>query len=202
MTNRNQNLQHFIHAIEAGIRGRVAQIPDAVAMTDQIFSALEQVETSGGDKPSNPRPSVCVHLEGAYSEARDGPTLIPKLCDAFASIEPELSWSPKPGSEKIAGNFYNSHANAVIFGAGGLETRQDVRVGVSLVAPGVHYPRHRHPPEEIYIVLSPGEWMQSDNPFVFKQPGDLVHNPPNVWHGMQAVTSAPLLAIWCLWTGG
>ena len=26
------------------------------------------------------------------------------------------------------------------------------------------------------------------------------HNPPNVWHSMQAM-KAPLLAIWCLWAG-
>jgi len=81
-----------------------------------------------------------------------------------------------------------------------LETRNDVRIGVSLVAPGISYPRHRHPPEELYVVLSPGKWMQNDNPLALKRSGDLVHNPPNVWHSMQAV-NVPLLAIWCLWVG-
>jgi quercetin dioxygenase-like cupin family protein len=202
MTNRSQHLQHLIHAIEAGVRARTTAFPDAIAMTDRIFSALENVGNGGGGGSTTPRPPVCNHLDDAFDEARDGPRPIPDLCDAFAAIEPELSWSPKPGSENVAGEFYDNHANAVIIGVGGLETRRDVRIGVSLVAPGIHYPRHHHPPEEIYIVLSPGEWMQNDNPFVPKQSGDLVHNPPNVWHGMQAGPTAPLLAIWSLWTGG
>jgi hypothetical protein len=33
---------------------------------------------------------------------------------------------------------------------------------------------------------------------VAKRSGDLVHNPSNAWHAMQA-TDVPLLAIWCLW---
>ena len=100
----------------------------------------------------------------------------------------------------MAGDVHDGPANATIIGDGGLEARPDVRIGVSLVAPGIDYPRHRHPPEELYIVLAPGNWMRDDKPLAAKRSGDLVHNPPNAWHAMQS-TETPLLAIWCLWTG-
>ena len=95
--------------------------------------------------------------------------------------------------------FHDNHANAEIVSPAGLERRDDVRIGVSLVAPDIDYPRHRHPPEELYVVLSPGEWMKSDGPMQAKQSGDIVHNPPGVWHAMRS-GDVPLLAIWCLWT--
>jgi quercetin dioxygenase-like cupin family protein len=197
MLNRNRNLQRFIDATEAGIRARAMEVPAAMPMADRIFAALKY--TGGVNAQNTPaRLAACGHLESALSQARGGPDPIPELTDALTAIEPEFAWSRRPGSAQVAGDFDNSHANAVILGDGGLEVRPDVRIGVSLVAPGTHYPRHRHPPEELYVVLSPGEWMQDDNPFAFKRSGDLVHNGPNSWHAMHA-TDVPLLAIWCLW---
>jgi len=199
MSDRNNNLQRFIDATEAGIRARATDFPDAMPMAERIFGALKD---TGDVKTKNTpaRLAACRHLESALSQARDGPDPVPELADALAAIEPEFTWNRRPGSAQVAGDFYNSHANAIIIGEGGLEVRQDVRIGVSLVAPDIHYPRHRHPPEELYVVLAPGKWMQDDNSSTFKRSGDLVHNVPNVWHAMQA-TKVPLLAIWCLWVG-
>ncbi len=197
MSDRNNNLQRFIDATEAGFQARAAHFPDAVPMVNRIFVALN--DTDGVKAKNTPtRLAVCSHLESALCQARNGPDPVPELTDALAAIEPEFVWTRRPGSAQVAGDFHNSHANAIIVGKGGLELRQDVQIGVSLIAPEIHYPRHRHPPEELYIVLSPGKWMQDDNSLAFKRSGDLVHNGPNGWHAMQA-TNVPLLAIWCLW---
>ena len=51
----------------------------------------------------------------------------------------------------------------VVVGRGGLEPRADVLIGISLLAPTVAYPEHRHPPEEVYLVLSPGEWRKLES---------------------------------------
>jgi quercetin dioxygenase-like cupin family protein len=199
MPDRNRNLQRFIDAAEAGIRAKAAQFPDAMSMADRIFSALK--DTGGVHLDCTPaRLAACSHLEIAYGQARNGPDPVATLTDAFAAIEPGLAWDRRQGSAQISEDFYNGHANAIIAGEGGLEARQDVRIGVSLLAPEIQYPRHHHPPEELYVVLSPGKWMQNDEPLALKRSGDLVHNPPNVWHSMQAA-EAPLLAIWCLWVG-
>jgi quercetin dioxygenase-like cupin family protein len=198
MPERNRKLQHFINAVETAIRARARDFPDAMAMTDRIFTALQD---DGGAETGIPpcRLPVCDYLEQALDQARGGP--ISEFADAFAGLEPQFAWSRRPESAQVGADFYDNHANAVIVGDHGLEERGDVRIGVSLVAPGVHYPRHHHPPEELYAVLSSGKWMQNDNPLVAKQSGDLVHNLPNAWHAMQAMETAPLLAVWCLWTG-
>jgi quercetin dioxygenase-like cupin family protein len=200
MPDRDNNLQRFIAATKAAIDARATDFPDAMSMADRIFLAMEN---TGDTDIANPpaRLDVCGQLASAYSNVHGGPGPIADLSAAFAAIEPALAWSRRPEAAQVSANFYNNHANAIVVGNGGLEVRDDVRIGVSLVAPETTYPRHRHPPEELYVVLSPGAWMQNDGPMVAKQSGDLVHNPPNVWHGMQAVKT-PLLAIWCLWVGG
>jgi hypothetical protein len=33
------------------------------------------------------------------------------------------------------------------------------------MAPNTRYPDHRHPPEEIYVVLSGGQWRQASGPW-------------------------------------
>jgi quercetin dioxygenase-like cupin family protein len=199
MPGRTDNLQRFIDAAEAGIQAKAVQFPAAMPMAERIFSALK--ENGEGNVQNTPaRLAVCSQLDHALGLAQSGPDPIPGLADAFAAIEPEFAWSRRPEAAKVAGDFYDNHANATIIGDGGLEARRDVRIGVSLVAPGIEYPRHRHPPEELYIVLAPGKWMRDDNPLALKQSGALVHNPPNAWHAMQSMET-PLLAIWCLWTG-
>ena len=84
-------------------------------------------------------------------------------------------------------------------GPEGLEIRRDVWIGVSLMAPHTRYPDHRHPPEEIYVVLSDGQWRQASDPWHEPGIGGLVYNPPNVVHAMRS-TERPLLALWFLWT--
>lgn len=197
---RTAELQRFIDGTEAAIMARAPDYPDAMAMAARIFSALK---TKGGDAPGNPpaRQEACRHLEQALGKAHDSPGPpgpIAELTDAFAALEPEFTWHRRLQSAQEPGGFHDNHANAIIVGKGGLEDRGDALIGVSLVAPDIQYPRHRHPPEEIYLVLSQGQWMQNDNPMAAKQSGDLVHNPPNTWHAMRA-SEEPLLAVWCLW---
>jgi quercetin dioxygenase-like cupin family protein len=83
--------------------------------------------------------------------------------------------------------------------AGGLEPREDVLLGVSLMAPRLQYPDHHHPPEEIYLALSKGEWRQEEGPWHEPGLGGLVFNPSNVVHAMRSADT-PLLTLWCLWT--
>ena len=202
MAGRTAELQRFIDGTEAAIMARAADYPDAMAMAARVFSALR---TKGGDTPGNPpaRLGACGHLDRALGQARNspgGPGLIAELADVFAALEPAFTWHRRLQSDQEPGGFHDSHANAIIVGKGGLEERGDALIGLSLVAPEMQYPRHRHPPEEIYLVLSPGQWMQNDTPMAARQSGDLVHNPPNTWHAMRAMEE-PLLAVWCLWLG-
>jgi quercetin dioxygenase-like cupin family protein len=172
------------------------QRPDsALPVASKIFSALE---THGdGSKPAQPATlAVCEHIAPALHGARQGPACIAELADAFEALTPRLEWWRRPGT--AAGEFFDGHANARLVGPRGLEQRDDVIVGASLVAPGVSYPDHHHLPEEIYVVLTPGEWRQQARPWHTPGPGGVVHNPSNIVHAMRA-GDAPLLALWFLW---
>lgn len=167
------------------------------AVAARIFGALEAPAQAGAAPPPCRLPA-CVHLPAALAAAREGPPAAAALADAFAVFTPALAWFRRPGAEPGPDRFFDGHANAQLVGPRGFARRDDVVAGVSLLAPGVRYPDHWHPPEEIYLVLSPGEWRQRDGPWHAPGPGGVVHNPPGVAHAMRAGDS-PLLALWFLW---
>jgi len=135
-------------------------------------------------------------LHETIEAARRWPTPACEIVDALAALGPALRWYQR--SEPQLANFMRGHANAIVIGPQGVETRKDAIVGVTLMAPKVEYPSHCHPPQELYIALSDGEWRQNDSQWHAPGLGGLVYNTSNVLHGMRA-GSKPLLAIWCLW---
>ena len=199
MLSRSPDLQSFLTAAEAAVRqGRHGTRPVA-AVADRIFTALQAPSAPAG-QPASGRLPVCRYLDTALDHARSQPEPIGALADGFAAIEPGLSWKIRPGAEAQGEQFLNGHANATIVGSEGLEIRPDVWIGVSLMAPHMRYPDHRHPPEEVYVVLSGGEWRQGSGEWHEPGIGGLVHNPPNIVHAMRSGES-PLLALWFLWIG-
>jgi Dimethlysulfonioproprionate lyase len=195
---RSPELQTFLTTAEAAIRSRSDVDGPAGDAAERIFTALQAPSTQGS-QPEPARLPVCRHLETALEHVRLQPGPITALADAFAAIEPQLGWKIRPGADKLGEPFLNSHANATITGAQGLEIRSDVWIGVSLLAPHTRYPDHRHPPEEVYIVLSDGQWRQESGPWHEPGIGGLVYNPPNIVHAMRS-EERPLLALWFLWT--
>jgi hypothetical protein len=77
------------------------------------------------------------------------------VASAIKGLAPELCWRLKASGDPV---FANGYANADILGSvpEALEQRDDVRIGLSLMAPGITYPDHSHPPEEVYLALSRG----------------------------------------------
>lgn len=197
MPKRSPELQHLIDATHRAIAARVSSTDAAGVANRRIFAALESpgLQQSPGRLET---PPACTHLRHALDGAATAAAPARELAEAFAVIEPALRWQRRPGAEQVPGNFADSHANATIVGEGGLEARDDVRIGVSLMAPDVQYPDHRHPPEELYAVLSLGYWRQESKPWHEPGIGGVVYNQPNVIHAMRS-THRPLLAIWCLW---
>jgi quercetin dioxygenase-like cupin family protein len=198
LTQRSSDLQSLIAMAEAAIQQAPGSNGRAHATAARVFAALHapssQVSGAGARLP------VCRHLPAALEQARRRPAPVSALADAFAAIEPRLNWQIRPGADAVGEIFLKGHANAAVIGLEGLEIRRDVRVGVSLMAPHTQYPDHSHPPEEIYIVLSDGQWRQTDGPWHEPGIGGLVYNPSNIVHAMRA-TESPLLALWFLWTG-
>ena len=125
--------------------------------------------------------------------------LIPEPCQNIVSsiidLAGALPWYQRP----VANNpeFMAGHVNAQIIGPDGLEVRHDLIVGVTLMRPHIDYPDHQHEPEELYLVLSEGNWCQKNTPWHTPGLGGLVYNPSNVFHGMKSLNT-PLIALWCL----
>jgi len=118
------------------------------------------------------------------------------LLKAFRALEPQLTWGRRKG-DLGDDRFRACHANALLAGPTGPESRDDVWVGVSLMAPNTCYPAHHHPPEEVYLVLSEGEWWNEDAGWYRPGVGATVYHRPDQRHAMRA-GAKPLLAFWAL----
>jgi hypothetical protein len=193
--SRSENIQTFLTKLEGAFE--VAEnIPETRQFLDRLNAALVKPYPPGSEQGY--RLPVCEHLSAALGHARLHSTQLSNLAAAFSSIEPSLRWKVRASSNPSASeNWTTGHANAIIVGPDGLENRDDVTVGVSLLAPHVRYPDHHHAPEEIYLVLTPGRFQHGKSEWIEPGVGGTLHNEPFIMHAM-ASGHAPLLAFWCL----
>lgn len=144
--------------------------------------------------PQPAAPQVLRHLPAALAAARDAG--LAQVADSLAPLLPRLHWRQRGPSDDAA--FDGGHANAVLVGTGGLAAAGPYMIGLSLAAPGVAYPLHDHPPEELYLVLSPGDFRHGDSGWAPVAPGGTFTNTPGLIHAMRAGPDRPLLALWVL----
>jgi hypothetical protein len=194
MAERSPTLQAFLTALETTILDVSDAGSDHARVTKKTFAALaEPGPQTPRQRTENP---ACTHIQPVLDTAENIRS-VKALTAAFRALEPEIAWSARADRKTDDPNFPNAHATGMIIGDGGLEARQDLRMGASLLAPETFYPNHQHPPEEVYIALSPGNWRQEAGPWREPGIGGLVYNSPNIIHAMQSGASA-LLAIWML----
>jgi len=75
-----------------------------------------------------------------------------------------------------------------------------IRVGILLLGPGLHYPLHAHPAEEIYHPLTDGGlWRRGEEEWRTVSAGEAIHHPPMMPHETKAADRT-LLALYC-WRG-
>ena len=76
----------------------------------------------------------------------------------------------------------------------------DIRVGLLLLGPHLHYPPHAHPAEELYHPLTDGGlWRRGQEDWRTVPAGHAIHHPPMMVHETKA-TDSTLLALYC-WRG-
>src|SRR3954464_1609477 len=152
MPNRDPLLQEFLTSLAEAFRARAIG-PEATAALDRIYDALRTPRPAGSAVAR--RLPVCRYLTETIATARAGSAPVARLADAFAALTPLLAWAQRPASGPFASdNWPEGHANTTIVGPKGLEDRNDLAIGASLLAPHVRYPNHSHGPEEVYLVLS------------------------------------------------
>ncbi len=198
MTTRSPELQAFIATLATALGERLRPDSAAARAASRIFDALRTNAAPSGTAPT--RFPVIDHLPAALDAAARSPAAVARHAAALGALAPQLIWRRRTNVEDDP-SFTTGHANSTIVGPGGIEDRFDVWVGISLIAPGIDYPDHCHPPEEIYLVMSQGDWRQNDGRWHTPGQGGIVYNQPGIVHAMRAGRGAPLLATWCLWSG-
>lgn len=193
-TARSPELQQFLDVALAALQLR-APGDEARASLNRIAAAAAGRVEAPRDRSGNRQP-VCAQL-GPLLDSLSGSDLAP-LAHAFRAVEPALDWRPRATNPTASANFPTSHANAIFVGPGGIEQRNDIWIGVSLLGPQVRYPDHDHAPEETYLVLSDGEFRQGDGNWFSPGVGGSFYNPPAIQHAMRS-GDTPLLALWALW---
>ena len=206
---RDAALRRTVDALERAFDEALRDDPARAALATGLFRTLGR--PGAAREPAARRLPVChrfadaigraaaaAHEGSGVGAARASPAACAALARCLAVLEPSLRWYRRIGSEAVGGPFHDGHANAFLIGGpDGLEARDDVAIGLSLVAPGIRYPDHSHPPEELYLVLSGGAWQNAETPWFEPGIGTTVHNPPGIVHAMRS-GAEPLLAVWCL----
>ncbi|WP_113627997.1 dimethylsulfonioproprionate lyase family protein [Pectobacterium peruviense] len=123
-----------------------------------------------------------------------------EICSMLRLLASELSWNfdyaPHPEfpylDEKVAFTQF--------VGPDDLWVSSHLAIGLTLIAPGTHYPAHCHPATEIYLPLAGmGLWAMGNEGYFLRQPGELIFHPSRVTHATQA-QKEPILALY-IWHG-
>lgn len=138
--------------------------------------------------------TVLENLPLALENARQSSPAVSELVDAIHLLSPRLQWYKRPPSGDDG--FMESHALTTLVGHHGLVPSEQWRIGLVLTSARTNYPAHRHPPEEMYLVLSKGEWRNTNQQWHLPGIAATVYNPPNIEHAMRA-NDEPLFALWC-----
>ena len=136
-------------------------------------------------------------LTSACSELDEASPSLRPIGDAILKARPFLSWVRRASDGPDAAALAAGHANALVTGPTAPEQRSDIIFGLSIMAPGIAYPFHNHPPDELYLVLSDGAWWRDGAGWFSPGIGGTVRNPPGIRHAMRA-GARPLLAAWLL----
>lgn len=195
MASRDRHLQQLLDVSRQVIAA--SGHPRAAAAGARVFGSLDgSAGASGACVPA--RLEACDRaLDAALGRLAAEPSPLPDLGAAFAAIEGGLAWYRRSNAEVLGQPFRDGHANAMLIGPGGLERREDVWVGATVMAPWIDYPVHDHPPEEVYIALSPGQWWNTEMDWTEPGPGGVIYNPRGILHAMRS-HAHPMLALWFL----
>lgn len=185
----------FLEALRAALAARAGGDAPRDAAWRRVDAALAAPPQALRDR-SPARQPACEHLAASIARLADAEPDVRRLGEAFAALDSRLDWAG-PNERRATPELNVAYADVTLVGPRGLVPSDAVEIGVSLMAPNTTYPDHQHPPEEIYIALSHGEWRQEARPWHEPGIGGLVFNPAGIVHAMRS-GPAPFLAVWCL----
>lgn len=194
MNSAGKSVRTFVDAAQAAFTAHAADEPSRrmLAATFAAASGAPAAEVRLGARLPG-----CSCLEEALT-LEVGSDPLGDLVAAFRAVEPFVTWRRRPDPEGTSRGAYEAgHANAIVVGPGGVWDRPDIYLGATLMAPNIRYPDHDHAPEEVYLVLAPGEFLQGGGDWFPVGTGGSFYNPPGIRHSMRSL-DRPFLTFWAL----
>ena len=158
----------------------------------EICDAILAVENMPWSAKQSANPSNIKFFNTLFEDKSD-------LVQRFANFADQLHWR-QAGFGKLPENISHEISVTEFIGPNGIFENPNVRIGLLLQSPEIHYPRHWHSAEELYYIISgTAKWATDDEKEKPHQPGNFVHHISGQTHSMTTY-SEPLLALWG-WTG-
>jgi hypothetical protein len=113
------------------------------------------------------------------------------------------SWRQPYAIEDFGNKFFDNSAWFPIADVNGPIVYSNGLMEMMLMGSGLTYPKHKHNPEELYIVLAGKVWWEAENARsspAWKHAGDVIHHAPNQTHSVTG-GDEPVLIL-NLWRGG
>jgi hypothetical protein len=195
MYSRSAQLQDFIDIAKRLFE--LSSLPSSVHdLSAKVFSRM-RMQIDDGKRSTNRYPA-CDYLDLALTPLLSANTLMGEAARSIKMLEPFIGWQRRTTGLNGSDHYIRDHVNGMIVGPGGLESRYDVQLGFSLLAPGTRYPDHQHMPEEAYVLFTVGEFKQAGGSWFNPGIGGGLYNVSNIMHAMRSQDS-PFLAMWCLY---
>ncbi len=132
---------------------------------------------------------------------------LPSVATAVRALAPTLGWTRTasylacPPDQTFLAKYAHATVVGPADGADTLGSRDQASIGLVLLGPGVHYPPHHHPADEVYVVCSRTWWLDGAGSFTPRQSGAIVHHQPWQPHAMRVSEDDPPALLIYLWTG-
>ena len=207
MTQPAQHVAAFLADLARLVEGAAAGDGSAAADCRRFAGLVRELRSEATQTPAGAVPfglPVCRFWAPAV-ETTDGQAPLAGMMHALQALGPWLVWTQNPNYRRAppSADFLDRYGYAVIAGPAdgppALIGHAALALGVLLLGPRTHYPRHRHPATELYVPLNAGEWWRGDGPWRTEPPGAVIHHGSEVAHATRA-GDTPLLAIY-LWSG-
>ena len=148
-------------------------------------------------RPEDGLPAKAPMAKRYLAETLDGLACPAPLADAILAFAPTVDWYRILEGASVA----PSLVEGLMVGRPEPAPDSPSRVGLFLIAPGVHYPLHTHAADEVYFVVS-GEidirHGTTNEPLRIAAPGHRI-TPPNRVHSLNTGAAPCLIAY--VWTG-
>jgi hypothetical protein len=145
-------------------------------------------EAGGTDLP------VLAWLDDALARAAEA--VDADLAGALGAVARSVRWQQTASyvEHPPDASFLDRYGHAAVAGS------DDLTLGLLLLGPDVHYPRHHHPAEEFYLPAGTIRWTHATDDAPVREPaGVLLHHAP--WQPHALLTDErPVLLAW-VWTG-